>query len=88
MTKSRPAASASPPIPSGFLPITEAAKRLHCSGKTIRRLIDYGKLRGFRVGYQIVVAEKSITEWLRPRPIRPRARRPSEFRGLVSRVAS
>ena len=60
-------------IPAGYLTLDQAGERLRRDAKTIRRMIEFGRLRGFRVGYEIVVSEESIAAWLRPKLIKARA---------------
>jgi excisionase family DNA binding protein len=61
-----------------FISGREAAKRLHCHHRTVRRWVNAGRLDGQVVGGRLVIAEASVaaierrSEMLRgPRPAKP-----------------
>ena len=45
--------------------LQEAAERLTVSESTVRRLINQGKLRAYKVGAQLRIADEDLTAYLR-----------------------
>ncbi len=49
-----------------LLKVYQAAERLNCSISTIRRLVTQKKLRAYRVGSSVRIAEADIERLLKP----------------------
>jgi excisionase family DNA binding protein len=47
-----------------FLGVTAAAAILGVTGITIRRAIDRGELRGFRIGRKVLIKRDEFRAWL------------------------
>src|SRR2546425_11615044 len=60
-----------------LITIAQAAERLRRKPMTVRRLIHRGKLRAVLVGYQVMVVERSVEEFLRPLPYKPQRPTPA-----------
>jgi len=54
-------------FPRGYISIREAGKRLNRHEQTIYRYIRRGLLRVRLVGWRVLVEEKSVEWWLKPR---------------------
>ncbi len=58
--------------PGRFLTLKEAAQRLGRQVGTVRRLIARGRLHAMLVAHNVMVPEDAVTEFLAPRPWKPK----------------
>ncbi len=59
-------------IPAGFISIREAARRLRRDYRTVQRWIDRGWLQVVLLGHSVLVRERTVEWWLKPRLYIPR----------------
>src|SRR3974377_309548 len=68
--------------PPGFITIGEAARRLNRSLRTVMRWIDRGLLQVVWLGHNVMVRERTVEYWLKPRMYTPRRPAPPWLRQL------
>ena len=56
-----------------LLVIDEVAERLNVSARFVRRLIAARRIRYFKIGRHVRIAEDDIDAWVRQRSVEPRA---------------
>ena len=56
-----------------LLVIEEVAERLSVSARFVRRLIAERRIRYFKIGRHVRIAEDDIEDWVRQRSVEPRA---------------
>ena len=57
-----------------LLAINEVAERLNVTPRFVRRLIAERRIRYFKLGRHVRLAEDDVTEWVRQRSVEPSAK--------------